>query len=508
MRPNILLITSDQQHWNTLGCRNPEVKTPNLDRLAAQGLLFERAYCPNPTCTPTRASLITGQYPSTHGAWSLGTKLEETRPTIGATLQSVGYDCALIGKAHFQPLRSTAAHISLESYPILRDLDFWRAFSGPFYGFNHIEITRPHADETHVGQHYAIWMEENGLPDWAEHFRSQCMEWDFDPGHPHAPQLHRWTLPEQFHSNTWITDRACARIDQARADDQPFFLWASYFDPHPPYLVPAPWDTMYDPAEVTVPEVTPGEHDRNPPHFGLTQQPDPDFSAWQETPMGNHGFHSHLQDRDELAKDIAVYYGMISFMDQQIGRLLDHLDAQGLTENTLVVFTTDHGHFFGHHGMIAKGAFHYEDAIKVPLLARWPGHLPAGQATTALQSLVDLPATFLAAAGMAVPTWMQGVNQLPVWTGEQATARDHVLVEFRHQPTALHLRTYVDERYKLTTYYRQDYGELFDLVEDPGEVRNLWDDPAAAALKARLLKALIDAEMGREPMPMPRIAGA
>jgi uncharacterized sulfatase len=159
-RPNILLISSDQQHWDTLSCAGSPVHTPHLDRLASQGTRFTRAYCPNPTCTPTRASIITGMYASQHGAWSLGTKLSEDIPTIGSVLQEAGYDTALVGKAHFQPLRSTPQYPSLESYPIMQDLDFWRKFHGPFYGFRHIETARMHADEPHVGQHYAIWMEE------------------------------------------------------------------------------------------------------------------------------------------------------------------------------------------------------------------------------------------------------------------------------------------------------------------------------------------------------------
>ncbi|HIG16682.1 MAG TPA: sulfatase, partial [Candidatus Handelsmanbacteria bacterium] len=127
-RPNILLITSDQQHWSTMGCVNAQIQTPNLDRLAVQGTRFDRAYCPNPTCTPTRASIITGKYPSQHGAWSLGTKLLESERTVGDDLRDVGYRTSLVGKAHFQPLAGTTEFPSLESYPILQDLDFWRRF--------------------------------------------------------------------------------------------------------------------------------------------------------------------------------------------------------------------------------------------------------------------------------------------------------------------------------------------------------------------------------------------
>ncbi|MEZ5276642.1 MAG: sulfatase-like hydrolase/transferase [Opitutaceae bacterium] len=497
-RPNILFITSDQQHWNTLGCRNPEIQTPHLDRLAARGTLFKRAYCPNPTCTPTRSSIITGQYPSQHGAWSLGTKLPETAVTVGRILSDAGYETALIGKAHFQPLRSTEDYPSLEAYPVLQDLDFWRGFHGPFYGFDHVELARNHADEAHVGQHYALWMESKGCTDWRKYYQP--------PTGTTPAQRHHWNIPEELHYNTWITERTIERLKGYAGGDQPFLLWASYFDPHPPYIAPEPWDRMYDPSRVTVPRVTPGEHAKNPPHFQMTQEPSPDFSAWEE-PEGRamHGFGSHLQDRDSLAKDIATYYGMISLMDKGVGRILEALEANGQADNTLIVFTSDHGHFFGHHGLNAKGAFHYEDLVRVPFLVSWPGHVPAGRESDALQSLVDLPTSFLALAGIEKPRTMVGLDQSPVWLGQTESVRDHAIVENRHQPTTIHVKTYIDARHKLTVYYNRDYGELFDLQNDPGEIHNLWDEPESRELKAELTRKLLFAEMGKEPLWMPRI---
>ena len=130
---NVLLITSDQQHWNTIGLNNPEIETPHLDRLTKEGTIFKRAYCPNPTCTPTRASIITGKFPSQHGAYSLGTKLLESQHTVGEDFLAAGYRTALVGKAHFQPLESTDEFSSLESYPILQDLEFSRNFDQKFY---------------------------------------------------------------------------------------------------------------------------------------------------------------------------------------------------------------------------------------------------------------------------------------------------------------------------------------------------------------------------------------
>ena len=500
-RPNVLLITSDQQHFSMLGAVNPEVSTPNLDRLAERGTRYRRAYCPNPTCTPTRASIITGQYPSQHGAWSLGTMLSEKAHTVGDDFAAAGYDTTLIGKAHFQPLKSAPGYESLEAYPTLQDLDFWRGYKGPFYGFRHFELARNHTDEAHVGQHYVLWLLEKGVKNWREYFSP--------PTGTTRPQRHRWNIPEELHCNTWIAERSNAHLDRLGRSGQPFFMWSSFFDPHPSYLAPEPWDTMYDPAKVTVPQMTPGEHERNPAHFGMTQQAQPDFSAWNE-PLGHwmHGCTSHLQDRSELAKDVAVYYGMVSLLDKYVGKILDHLEARGLAENTLVVFTSDHGHFFGQHGLREKGPFHYEDMLKVPFIVSWPGRVPAGRTSEALQSLVDLPVSFLRAAGVEVPLSMSGVDQTAVWRGEAAGAREHVVVENHHQPTTLHLETYVDRRYKITVYRGRTYGELFDLESDPGEVRNLWDSAEHQGLKCELLRKFVSAEMERQPLWMPRIAGA
>ena len=202
--------------------------------------------------------------------------------------------------------------------------------------------------------------------------------------------------------------------------------------------------------------------------------------------------------RKTLAKNTAVYYGMITLMDKYIGRILDRLDTLGLRDNTLVVFTTDHGHFLGQHGLVAKGAFHYEDMIRVPFIVSAPGRVPAGRRSSALQSLVDLAPSFLGAAGLTTPADMTGIDQSGVWMDAQASAREHVVVENRHQPTTIHARTYVDARYKLTVYRQRDYGELFDLEEDPGEVRNRWDDPTYDGVKARLTEQLLLAELAKE----------
>jgi arylsulfatase A-like enzyme len=501
-QPNILLITSDQQHWFTLGRDNPWIRTPHLDRLAAEGTQFDRAYCPNPVCSPSRSSIITGQYPSAHGCWTIGVKLAEDVPTVGEALQRAGYATSLIGKAHFQPLGSADGQESLETPEKIRDLDFWRNFTGPWYGIQNVEIARGHGDESLAGQHYGIWLEERGLANWPDYFMPM-------PGEPDRPKRRgAWELSEEYHYTTWTAERTMAAIERDVAAGTPFFTWASFHDPHPPYVVPEPWASMYDPRDMDPGTLTPGELDLMPEMHRLTQLERPDYSPWQESGFGNHGYRSHLVDQDQLRRDIAIYYGMISFMDAQIGRILDRLDTLGTADSTLVVFTTDHGHFIGQHGLIAKGPFHYEDLIRIPFLVRMPGSVPGGRRSNAIQSLVDLAPTFLSAAGEPVPGVMQGVSQWEVWTGQADDARDWAMVENRHQPTRVHLRTYIEQRYKLTIYRGSDDGELFDLKDDPEERRNLWSSPEHATIKAELMQRWLQAELSREQTRFPRIANA
>lgn len=514
---NVLFISTDQQHWSAMGCMNPEVKTPNLDKLAKRGVTFSRAYTVNPTCTPTRASWITGLYPSQHGAYALGTKLMEDVPTVGEVFQRHDYRTALIGKAHFQPTKSNAEYSSLESFPILHDVEFWRKFNGPFYGFQHVELARNHTDEWLVGQHYALWLEEKGCKNWRRYFlptpkdrvHEEIREFPRSNREPLSPGQGVWDIPEELHYNSWIAERTNRLMEEFCRNGDNFFLWASFFDPHRQYMVPEPYAGMYDPKEVTVPEHREGEFDDKPPYFKLSQEERPDFSAFQE-PDGNaiHGAGSHLRSREVKARNIAIMYGMMTMLDKYIGKIIDKLEDLGLAADTLVCFTTDHGDFWGQHGLVAKAIHHYEDILRVPLVVSMPGTIPEDIVSDSLQSTVDLPETFLSIAGIPVPRNMTGVDEKAVWMGETDNIRNHVIVENQHQPTMMNMRTYINHRYKMTVHYNHEYGELYDLEKDPGEYKNLWDEPEHQNLKRDILLKFVHGEMAKAPIPMPRISGA
>ncbi len=488
-RPNVLLITTDQQHYSMLGSINPKIQTPNLDRLAAEGVLFDRAYCPNPTCTPSRASILTGQYPSRHGAWSLGTKLMETVPTLSQKMTDAGYHTALIGKAHFQPTLSSEEYPSLESAQKIWDFDFWRSFHGPFYGFSHVELLRGHTAEHWVGQHYALWMEEKGLKNWRDFF--------FAPtGTLPDAGMGRWTLPEEYHYNAFIAEKSIQQMEAAADAKEPFFLWASFPDPHYPQLVPAPWDSMYRPEDMELPPFSFAEHEKNPPYFKEVFKEHPDIAEYLETGIGVHGLWRHVYDPDELKQQLAYSYGMVSFTDQYIGKILAKLDELGQKDNTLVIFTSDHGDLFGQHGLRHKCVFHYEDLLRVPMIVRCPG----GKAfrSAGLQSLVDLAPTILSFCGLSPMANQDGTDQKEVWLGQEEKARDCLLVENRHEPHTLHMNSLITERYKITVHEGRSYGELYDLLKDPGEHNNLWAEEKARAQKAALLTDFLLLELGRQ----------
>lgn len=519
MKKNFLLLTSDQQHFMTMGYNNPQITTPNLDRLATSGMISDRAYCPNPTCTPTRASMITGTYPSQHGAWTLGTKLPDDTLTLGDLLLDNGYSTTLVGKAHFQPLASTIEHPSLESYPLLQDLEFWKTYNRKFYGFETIELLRNHTTEAHIGQHYGLWLEAKGFSQWKDYFLNPTGNMDGN----HFRRLEAivkangnmlgtertwgaWDIPLEAHYNTWISERTNYYLEQSKVDNKPFFIWASFPDPHPEYFVPEPYASMYDPQTIDLQLLM--EAEVSNPLVERAHQLKPDFSPFRESEWEIHGCHSHRQELSELRKDVALYYGMVTYLDLHIGHILDKLDDLELTSSTLVMYTTDHGHFYGQHGLIRKGPFHYEDAIKVPFISSMPGVIQSEIRSNSLLSLVDITPTVLDLLGLEVPLQMTGVSQLSVLTGEAQSVREWIICENRHERNNLNMRTFVNDRYKLTVYQKHDFGDLYDLQTDPLELNNLWDNPEYQNLKLELLQLYIDAELEKEVVSMPRIKQA
>ena len=460
---NILLITSDQQRWDCLGRLNPAIKTPNLDRLADRGILFDRAYTVNPVCTPSRCSILTGEYPSRHGCFHVGTSLpEDYGPTVAHRLTKAGYATSLIGKAHFQACKDPA---SPESAPKVHDLDYFDNWQGPYFGFEQAELVIGHTSEPHAsGMHYGAWLRAKGI-ELSDYFDIH----DYDHFGP-------WSLPEELHGSAWVAERSIAAIDRAQESRKPFFLWSSFQDPHNPYVAPEPWASMYDPSEMPNPIDRP-ELKELPDFYRSLAEGEyyGDDPQLQEKAWGDVKIRPELGTED-IRSLRAVYYGMVSLMDKHIGRILDRLEADGSIDDTLIVFASDHGDYLGDHGLWGKGLPTYEAAQRIPFIAAHPKNATPGQTSSALQSLVDLEASFLEAAGMQPLEPSQGLSQIPAWTDAGKSVRNHCLVEFRPAQGPFKQETFIEGRYKFVHYDTRDYGELYDLIDDTEQSNNLYDD--------------------------------
>lgn len=485
-RPNILIITTDQQRTDSLSCYGSAfTDTPHLDRLASEGVCLERAYCTNPVCTPARASIFTGKYVSRHGAWNVGMNVPEDEPMISHHLADIGYRTHYIGKAHFQPFGGSPEH-SMETR---NNTDRYPDFRGPYYGFETIELALGHATYGVAG-HYGEWVKSQvSEEEFASYSKARRLsQTGFGGG------AHDWDIPLKYHNSVWTADRT---IDFLKNHDteQPFLLAVGFQDPHHPHCVPTEFEDRVNPDEVLLPDYIEGELEDKPPHFIAARCGElRNLETRGKFAMAGQGGGADFRKvSDEDAKlGRAYYYNMVKIIDQQMGRIMACLDERGLGENTLVLFTTDHGELLGDHGLWMKGPFHYEQLVCVPTLIRYPAAIPPGQRSEALFSHVDIVPTVLAAAGLPISDAIDGVDAMPMLSGEQESARDSLLIECVDDPQGLRLKTIVTDNRKLTWYCGHPYGELYDLESDPSERINQWDNPAYAADKADLISAILE----------------
>lgn len=495
-RPNFLIICADQMRSDHMGCAgNPVVRTPHLNALAAQGVHLERAYVNNPLCMPGRATLFTGLTPRGHRVRTNGIPLDPSLPTVPGALAGAGYRTASIGKVHLTMYGyGQCPDVSLlppDNFPEI--LDHWKSgrierVPTPYYGLQHVEITVGHGVEVYGD--YDLWLRREHPDQWYL-LRSSLPR----PSRLGAEGCGTFPLEEPYHHTAYVADRTIAYLRRCKGD-QPFYLICSFPDPHHPYCPPHPWDRMYSPEDVVPPVSREGELDDLAPFFRRVY----------EQPVQSSGRSRPTKMPQACRLEILAHtYGMVSLIDQAVGRVLHALDELGLSQNTVVVFLSDHGDMMGDHGLLNKGPFHFEGLLRVPLIWHWPGRFHA-RSSPALASLLDVPPTILELAGVPTPegpTSPEAPQQPPAWPGRslvpllagQADAvQDSVVVENDEDYLGLRLRTLVTSAHKITTYTShrgpEPYGELFDLANDPHELHNLWDSPAHAALRQQLIEQL------------------
>lgn len=487
LKTNIIFITSDQQRADCYGFAGRRVRTPHLDQLAREGTRFTACITPNLVCQPSRASMLTGMLPLTHGVIDNGIDLPAETGSRGfaGALSAAGYDTAFIGKAHFATANTFSAMGTAEC---LKSSDqFPESWRGPYMGFEHVELTCLGHLFEHLpptvplkGRNYEHWLYSRGVPmEVFDLWRTSTRE---TTG---AAQTWPSALPVGWHTSTWCADRA---IDYLRThgSDRPFCMWVSFPDPHHPFDCPEPWASLHHPDEVDLPRA---------PNKDLDIRPWWHRASLESPPVGGdeaaRKFRSTLsrapdQTEAQLREMTANYYGMISLIDHNVGRILSALQDAGLTERTLIVYSTDHGDLLGDHGLYLKGPTPYEGLLNVGLLLKGPG-VPAGQSLGDPVSTLDLAATFAEVGGAELDAAAQSSSLLPVLSGRQSreVAYSEWYVNEGRCGVPLELHTVRGKDWKCTIEVRSGAGELYDLANDPDEMRNIFDDPAGAALRKR-----------------------
>jgi arylsulfatase A-like enzyme len=487
-RPNILLISGDQHRADCFGFEGRKIKTPHLDQLAADGTHFSNCITPTVVCQPARASILTGQLCRTHGVHDNGIDLD---PVVGekgfaGAMAAAGYETSFFGKAHFstyhtfEPTGSPECLKSSANYP-----DSWY---GPYMGFNHVEMMLvghnwflpekpPH------GQHYERWFYADGRGD-----EKNALYQENAGDTKEAAQTWHSKLPVAWHNSTWTADRAIEWLKHGRGD-APFCTWISFPDPHHPFDAPEPWSRLHDPAEVDLPKNRKRTFEGRPwwHEAVLTAEPTGDKKGAEIRKS-----YSRIaeQSDDQLREIIANTYGQIALIDHNVGRILIALDEAGLTENTIVIYISDHGDWLGDHGLILKGPMHYDGLLRVPMIMRGPG-VPAGKRIEEPVSTLDLGPTFFDYGCAEALQTQHGASLRPLIETTDAR-REFAFNEWELLPTragvGLSLRTVRTKTHKLTVDMQSGAGELYDMVADPDETANLFDDSDHRDVQRQLLE--------------------
>jgi len=503
-RPNFLFIITDQHRADHLGCYgNKLVQTPNIDSLAASGQRWERFYVANPICMPNRASIMTGRMCSVHGARHNGIPLSKDHTTFVELLKDAGYKTGLIGKSHLQSFTglpatnkyepeegklTPSAHLRdafknnrhSEDYDLevksQWDTPLSERVNGDFYGFEHVEVAADHADKA-CGD-YLLWA------------RTKHKNFDqlvgpenaLSHNRVNAPQCWRTAVPEELYSTNWIADQTELWLSEKADNDEPFFLQMSFPDPHHPFTPPGRYWDMYNPDDITLPASF--DHGVLPPTLAMKE-------AMKNGSDARDNQSPFAVTADEARMITALTYGMITMIDDAIGRVLARLDALNLKDNTVIVFTSDHGDYMGDHGLMLKLLLHYQGLVKVPFIWSEPGNTDNAGIVKDLSSSIDIASTILARAGIKPYNGIQGRDLF------SSAPPDAIIIEEDSQRTMTgfdkpqRVRTVVTQRYRMSLRQGEDWNELYDLQDDPDELHNLYDDSAFRTIRNEVTETMI-----------------
>lgn len=466
---HILVICTDQQRWDSLGCYGvDEVETPNVDRLAAGGTLFERCYATNPVCAPSRATMLTGTYPHQHGLWANGVKLPPGEVSLLRDLGAAGYRTGLVGKLHLGP-----CYAGRSEDPAEYGFDWVRWGHGP-----------PQAAPDNA---YHLWLKKE-FPDLAAAAEGESTGGGrgYGESQPGSGSYH--DMPSEASYTRWVAEQALEFIEDQQVE-QPWMLWANFFDPHHPFVAPDEYVRRVEGRPRRPPIGSAADLEGRPPQLG-------------ELSLRSYAGHARgfaEYSPEELADARVRYWAMIDQVDEQVGRIVRAGEAAGDPQDLVVLFTSDHGEMLGDHGLMLKGPMLYEGAVRVPCVLRWPGRVPSSERMEGLVSLLDVAATLSDAAGIEPPPGNEGTSLVRVARGDAEPKR--VVVTECHNSGHPYEPPVVtsmvrDDHYKAIVWHRQEdpdaspTGELYDLDADPEEMHDLWSHQEMAEVKAALLAQL------------------
>jgi choline-sulfatase len=450
-KPNILYIISDQQRPDSLGCYgNGHNPTPNIDKLASEGVVFDNCYVQNPLCCPARYSILTGRYPRSHRVRSNWYAPRYGEKSFGHQLGKAGYQTAMIGKMHLTPW-------------------FDR------FGF-HGRIIAEAKFHTTCPDDYERFLQTHGS--------TRQRLYDFDhPAYIQNCTAVKSKLPQELHIDSFVGRSICEYLKHAR---EPFCVFASFLSPHNPYDPPEPYDTLYLKENLSHINFQPGETDRKPPEaFNYIN----DRLKWP--------FKTDELSKEQIQIQRAYYLSTCTLIDDWMGRILEVLKQQGMYDNTIIVYSSDHGDLLGDHGLLYKQCF-YEQSVRVPLIIHAPSRFKSGRVSQLVES-IDLFNTFCEFGNAWSGHGIQGKSLLPLLAGTKGYS--HHEAAFSENYFGRMVR-YAE--YKMVYYPGKPYGELYNLEEDPDEQINLWDKLDGSPIKRKLKDILLAwAFESEDQLPLP-----
>lgn len=505
MRPNFIIIMTDQLRADHLGCYgNDIVQTPNIDKLASQGTRFENFYVSNPICQPNRACLATGQLTSVNGCRQNGIPLALDSTTYADVLRANGYRTGLVGKAHFQnvspieiptPKPQGLGEAPAEPFTISRRTqrtgpEYTNEIRAqwinnpdwnvplPYYGFDHLRLCIGHGDQ--VEGHYSAWLRDR--LDGSADPRGRDNALDAGSG-TQAPQIWRTAVPEELYPTTYVGEQACAYLQED--NEQPFLLVASFPDPHHPFTPPGRYFDLYDPKDIPLPK---SFYHRTDARKNLPGHIQKVYEIGDDKPDAYWPFHA---DENTTRQMIALNYGAISMIDDWVGTIVETLKKTGKADSTTIVFMSDHGDYMGDHGTVLKHGLHSHGLIRVPLIWADPAQ-PGEQISHVQGSAIDFAPTLLQQAGLQCPAGMQGGNIRAADVEDVPVLIEDSGLGMASTDGATASNTLVHKGCRMTVFEGSEFGELYDLDDDPHELNNLWSESAAQGQKSSMLKSMID----------------